>query len=68
MTYHPQTDQERIALSEMLDRILNKGAIIMGEATISVADVDLIYLNLRVLVSSVDAALHGAGTRPEEPS
>jgi len=66
MAYHPQTDQERIALSEILDRILNKGAVIIGEAKISVADVDLIYLSLRVLVSSVDTALRGIGTSPEE--
>lgn len=66
MAYHPQTDQERIALSEMLDRILNKGAVIVGEAKISVADVDLIYLGLRLLVSSVDTALRQVGTEPEE--
>ncbi|WP_089729547.1 gas vesicle protein [Candidatus Thiosymbion oneisti] len=66
MARHPHMDQEQIALSEMLDRILNKGAVIMGEATISVADVDLIYLSLRVLVSSIDKALRGTETYPEE--
>jgi len=66
MAHHPYTDQEQIALAEMLDRILNKGAVIMGEATISVADVDLIYLSLRVLVSSIDTALHSTETQLEE--
>jgi len=68
MAHHPHTDQEQIALSEMLDRILNKGAVIMGEATVSVADVDLIYLSLRVLVSSIDTALRSVETHPEESS
>jgi len=68
MACHPHTDQEQIALSEMLDRILNKGAVIMGEATISVADADLIYLSLRVLVSSIDTVLRGAETYPGEAS
>jgi len=63
---HPHTDQEQIALSEMLDRILNKGVIINGEATISVANVDLIYLSLRVLVSSIDKALGDPETYPKE--
>jgi len=66
MAYHPQTDQEQLALSEMLDRILNKGVIITGEATISVANVDLIYLSLRVLLSSFDTAMRSVETHPEE--
>ncbi len=67
MARYPHTDQEQIALSEMLDRILNKGAVIIGEATISVANVDLIYVSLRVLVSSLDTALRSVEVHPEEP-
>lgn len=47
-------DAERVSLCEALDRVLNKGAVIVGEAIVSVADVDLIYLGLQVLVSSVE--------------
>jgi len=50
----------------MLDRILNKGVIVTGEVKISVANVDLIYLNLRVLVSFVDAALRNLEAGPTE--
>lgn len=57
MTQYGYDEQQSIALAEVLDRVLNKGAVITGEVTISVADVDLIYLSLRVLVSSVDSAL-----------
>jgi gas vesicle structural protein len=49
-----QVDTERVSLCEALDRVLNKGAVIAGEAVISVADVDLIHLGLQLLVSSVE--------------
>jgi hypothetical protein len=44
----------QISLCETLDRVLNKGVVLAGEVIISVADVELIYLNLRVLLTSVD--------------
>lgn len=47
---------ERITLCEALDRVLNKGAVLVGEATISVADVDLIYLGLQVVLTSIETA------------
>jgi Gas vesicle protein len=48
-------DAEHISLCEALDRILHKGAVITGDLTISVADIDLIYVGLRVLISSAGA-------------
>ena len=50
------TATEHVSLCEALDRILNKGAVIVGEVMISVADIDLIYLSLQVIVSSVETA------------
>lgn len=43
-----------VTLLEILDRVLDKGVIISGDVVISVADVDLIYLGLKVLLSSVE--------------
>jgi hypothetical protein len=43
-----------VSLMEVLDRVLNKGVVISGDLTISVADVDLIFLGLRVILSSVE--------------
>lgn len=43
-----------VTLLEILDRVLEKGVVISGDAVISVADVDLIYLGLKVLLSSVE--------------
>jgi hypothetical protein len=49
-------EQEHISLCEALDRILNKGAVIVGDVTISVADVDLIYLGLQIILTSIETA------------
>ena len=47
-------EAEHVSLCEALDRVLNKGAVIAGEVTISVANVDLIYLGLQVVLASVE--------------
>lgn len=47
---------DRASLCEVLDRVLNKGVVIVGEITISVADVDLIYLGLQVVLTSIEKA------------
>lgn len=44
------------SLLETLDHVLNRGLVIAGEITISVADIDLIFVGLNVLVSSVETA------------
>jgi len=49
-------EQSDISLLETLDHVLNRGLVIAGEITISVADIDLIFLGLNVLLSSVETA------------
>ena len=52
---HNQAMQSKdVTLLEVLDRVLEKGVVVAGDAVISVADVDLIYVGLRVLLSSVE--------------
>ena len=46
--------REQVSLCEALDRVLNKGAVVIGEVTISVADIDLIYLGLQVVLTSIE--------------
>jgi len=48
--------ERQVTLLDLLDRILEKGVVLHGDITISVADVDLIYLGLKVLLSSVETA------------
>ena len=45
-----------VSLLETLDHVLSRGLVIAGEITISVADIDLIFVGLNVLVSSVETA------------
>ena len=45
-----------MSLCEALDRILNKGAVLFGEVMISVADIDLVYLGLQVILASMETA------------
>jgi gas vesicle structural protein len=53
----PYPDElEQVSLCETLDRILNKGAVISGEVTISVANIDLVYLGLQLILSSLEKA------------
>jgi hypothetical protein len=48
------THELDVPLVELVDRLLNRGVVLTGELTISVAGVDLIYLGLSVVLSSVD--------------
>lgn len=49
-------DDEHWSLVDLVNRLLDKGVVITGEATISVAGVDLVYLGLNVLLTSVKTA------------
>jgi hypothetical protein len=56
---------ERLALVDLLDRVLAGGMVITGEITLSVADVDLVVISLRALLTSVSALAERA-TEDEE--
>ena len=45
-----------LSLLETLDHVLNRGLVIAGEITIAVADIDLIFVGLNVMVTSVETA------------
>jgi hypothetical protein len=46
---------ERISLVDLLDRVLAGGVVVTGEITLSIADVDLVVISLRALLTSVSA-------------
>jgi hypothetical protein len=54
-----------ISLCEALDRVLNTGVVALGEVTLSVADVDLIYLGLQLVVTSVESGRERAAVSAE---
>lgn len=61
----PAIDPDRtLTLVDLVDRVVDRGVVLTGDITIAVADVDLIYVGLRVLLSSVETAERLA---PEPP-
>jgi hypothetical protein len=60
----PTIAAERLALVDLLDRVLAGGVVVAGEVTLSIADVDMVTVSLRALVTSVSAL---AGSDSELP-
>jgi len=58
-------EQNELSLLETLDHVLTRGLVIAGEITISVADVDLIFVGLNVVLTSVETAREIIGEREE---
>jgi hypothetical protein len=44
-----------VALVDLVDRLLAGGVVIAGDITLAVADVELVHVSLRALVSSVSS-------------
>ena len=49
-----EIDQGHLVLGDLLNHVLDKGLVIGGTVTISVADIDLLLVDLRVLLTSVE--------------
>jgi len=52
-----QALEREVSLCELLDRVLNKGAVLTGEIVVSVADIELLYVGLSLVISSVQTLL-----------
>ncbi|GAA4614960.1 hypothetical protein GCM10023195_65600 [Actinoallomurus liliacearum] len=44
---------ERVALVDLLDRLLAGGVVIAGDLVISIAEIDLVRVSLRALITAV---------------
>lgn len=47
-------DDAPLELADLLNRVLDKGAVIAGSVTISVGDIDLIQLDLTVVLTAIE--------------
>ena len=47
---------DQLRLAELVNRVLDRGAVITGEITISVAGIDLLYLGLQLVLASTETA------------
>lgn len=52
----PRTSLQPTNLAELLERILDKGVVIVGDIKINLLDVELLTIKIRLLVASVDKA------------
>jgi len=60
---HPEIPAGRVALVDLLDRVLAGGVVVTGDITLSIADVDLVTVSLRALIASVSALADPAVSR-----
>jgi len=54
-------DDQQLVLGDLLNRVLDKGVVISGQVMISIADIDLLSLDLKLVLSSVQTALERGG-------
>ncbi|MHB8277377.1 MAG: gas vesicle protein GvpJ [Candidatus Humimicrobiaceae bacterium] len=58
---------DNVTLVDALDKVLEKGAVINGDIVIRVADVDLVYLGLRLILTSISKAEEMSGRSFSDP-
>jgi hypothetical protein len=56
--------EQDVALVDLIDRLLGGGVVLAGDITLAVADVDLVYVGLRAIITSV-ATAREKGVLPE---
>jgi hypothetical protein len=59
--------RDKVTLVDVLDKVLEKGAVINGDMVIRVADVDLVFLGLRLILTSVSKAEELSGRNRSSP-
>ncbi|HEX2188146.1 MAG TPA: gas vesicle protein [Longimicrobiaceae bacterium] len=59
--WSPGSGDESYSLVELVNRVLDKGVVLTGDVTISVAGVDLVYLGLNAVLTSVSTARRTLG-------
>ena len=59
---------DEVSLLEILDHVLNAGVVIHGSVIISLGGVDLVYLGLNVILTSVETALRHLNQPAVSPS
>jgi len=68
MSHRENFENRDVALIDILDTVLDKGVAIKGEILISIADIDLVYLDLRLLLSAVETLVQSNETAANQLS
>lgn len=56
MEHYKPFENKEMTLLDLLDGIIETGVVVRGEILISVANIDLIVIDLRLLISSIESA------------
>jgi hypothetical protein len=56
MSDHDLEEGGALVLSDLLNRVLDKGVVISGHVTVSIADIDLLEVDLKLLLTSIETA------------
>ena len=64
----PVAEGERVALVELVNRVVDKGVVLHGELTIAVADIDLLFVGLQVLLCSADRVMAPLTLETRQPT
>ena len=56
--------EDETSLLDILDHVLNAGVVIHGSLVISLAGVDLVYVGLNVILTSIETALREMNAEP----
>lgn len=51
-------------IGQVLGRLLHRGVVVEGDVVIALGNVDLVYLNIRLLLASVETVRHGLSPMP----
>ena len=56
-------DDEQLVLSDLLNRVLDRGVVVAGTVTVSVAGVDLIRVGLNIFIAAIETQLKESAER-----
>ncbi|RFU43056.1 gas vesicle protein [Actinomadura logoneensis] len=62
-TGEPGVPAERLALVDLLDRLLAGGVVLTGDLVISIAEIDLVRVDLRAVITTVYDQIVDPGER-----
>lgn len=57
MAKEHELENKEVGLVDVLDVVLDKGVALKGDLIISIAGIDLVYLDLRLLIASVETLI-----------
>lgn len=58
-----EVEDERLVLGDLLNHVLDKGVVITGDVTISIADIDLVRVGLSVWLTAVESEARRGAAR-----